>query len=307
MRLSVSRLSVSLAALLVAAPALSDDFLVRADIAEATVYAAGAEVIRRIELELPAGTHRVLFPSDDVWTELPPIVAASAGVTIGEVEPVRRARVADGGLDSPAQAAARAAVEAAEDALEAATAELVAAGGAVRAAELQQAYLRAIVQGGETGVAMPEDAAALAAILATLGGEMARADAALHEARQAEAELRAGIEDRQQDLEDAERALADLLPFAESVDLWSVVVEVAEPVTATLEVTEFTQGGWRPAYEAHLDSETGALVLERHVLISAGGTLPWQDVAVTLSTADPDRRRGASGAWPSLAQVREEA
>ncbi|MEO1222100.1 MAG: hypothetical protein AAFY42_12225, partial [Pseudomonadota bacterium] len=127
------RLSISLLALLAASPALAEDFIVRADVAEAIVYANEAEVVRRAELELAPGTHRVLFPASR--TDLPPLVRSSAG-TLGEVEALSQTVLEDGALDNPAQAAARAQVAEAETAVEEAISALEAAASAVRAAEL---------------------------------------------------------------------------------------------------------------------------------------------------------------------------
>ena len=102
------RISISLLALLAAAPAFAEDFIVRADIAEAVVYANLAEVVRQETVDMPAGTHRILFPV--AFLDQPPVVRTSSGV-LGEVEAIRRYRIAEGALDSVAQAEARAAVE----------------------------------------------------------------------------------------------------------------------------------------------------------------------------------------------------
>ena len=272
----------------------------RADVAEAVVYAEGAEIIRRIDLDLEAGTHRVMFPSDVFGL---PLVRASDGVELGAIGRVEDRTLAEGALASPEEVAARAAVDAAEEAVREAEQSWQAAGSALRAAELQQAYLQAIVAGGEDGVAMPDSAEDLATVLATLGSQMEAAQAAQHSAILAQRELQEIVEDRREELEAARRALADLQPFPEVVDLWSIEIVVTETGPVTLEVIESSYALWTPVYDAHLDSETGALVLERQVALQVDGFLPWRDVEVTLSTANPGRQRAPSGLFPSRASI----
>ena len=190
------------------------------------------------------------------------------------------------------------------EAVDAARAQLEAAGGRIRAAELQQAYLQSIVRGGEDGVAMPDDAAALAAILATLGSEMANASTALHEARQAQIALQEDFTDRRQELAIAEERLAQLQPLADALDMWAVTLDLASAETVTIEIDDIDQeAGWRPYYDVHLNSETGNMRVERSVGLSTGHN--WEDVRVTLSTADPQRQRAPSQTAPSRASIFE--
>lgn len=299
------RFSVSLLALVLANPALAEDVLVRADVAEATVYAGVAEVLRRVDLDLPAGQHRVILPTEIVGNAgFPPLVTAD-GALVGTVEGLTDFAIPEGALDTEAQAEARRGLEDAIAAYEATRTEIEAAQGAVRAAELQQAYLLAIVSGGGDGVAMPDDAAALAAILATLGSEMTRADLALHTARQDVQALQQILETRADAVEDAERVLNDLQPIAAVSDMWAVELELSDPGPVSLEVVEATRATWQPAYDLHLDSETSRLEVERHVNLMVLDGLPWTDVAVTLSTADPRRAIGPSGVWPMPARIFE--
>lgn len=293
------RFSLSLLALLAANPSLADDYVARADIAEAVVYANLAEVVRQAELTLEPGRHRILFPA--TFLGFPPVIESSAGI-LGEVVAVPGFQIEDGMLDTDDQAAARAAVHAAENAVELAQSTLEAATSDVQAAELQQSYLQSIVEGGSNGVAMPEDAASLTAILATLGTEMANAGATLHQARQAQNQLREALADRQTELATAQAALARLAPLPTVVDMWAVTLDLDQAETVTLEIGDVDHtAGWRPVYDVHLDSETGALRMARSIALRTGGG--WNNVALTLSTGDPRRPRAPSGTPPSRASV----
>ena len=60
------RIALFLAALLMgSAAAFADDIVIRADIAEATVFLSGAEVTRRGTVSVPPGTHRLLIAMPD--------------------------------------------------------------------------------------------------------------------------------------------------------------------------------------------------------------------------------------------------
>ncbi|MBF9032990.1 mucoidy inhibitor MuiA family protein [Rhodobacterales bacterium HKCCE2091] len=297
------RSAISVLALLAASPAVAEDFLVRADIAEALVYAQDAEVTRRVTLSLPAGSHRILFPSDRVHSGTPPILSAPEGVSVGRTEPISNYLLEEGELASEAEADARAAVEAAEDAVDAARAEVETAAGSVRAAEVQQSYLTSLA-GGDSAT-LPDDPTALPALLDALGSGMARAAAAVQAARAAQAEAQEALDDRARELAEAERALADLRPFGDSVDVWAVNVSAEAETDLTLDITEFVDSGWQPNYEVRLDSETGAMRLDRRIAFWAGGLMPWRDVSVTFSTADPVRQRMPSETYPSLASIHD--
>jgi hypothetical protein len=149
--------------------ALADDFTLRADIAEALVYAQGAEVTRAVAIDLPAGEHSLFIPMRDLGDPSLIEVRGPDGLRIGAPVPLDRIAIAEGSLDSEAEARARAAVEAAEDGTQAAQDALARRDAEIMGLQTQLAYLTGLTRGGPEGVAMPTDPATLSALLATLG------------------------------------------------------------------------------------------------------------------------------------------
>lgn len=288
--------------------ALADDIVIRADLSEATVFGSGADVSRAGTAVIPAGRHRLLIAVPDLDAVSLPQIADQDGVRFGPPQPLYNHPIAEGALDTADQAAARAGVEAAEDALAAAQDDLTEAEAAVRAVEAQQNYIAAILRGGENGVAMPDDPAQVALFLSTLGAETARLASEALDAQVARRDLVEAVTDAQRTYADASRALQALSPFGLQINAITVDV-VAEAETDIDVVLAYFTGnaGWRPSYELDLDSDSGTLAIDRFVTLATYGPARWQDVAVTFSTATPDREREPSTLSSIPARIREAA
>ncbi len=284
--------------------AFAEDILLRADIAEALVFAQGAEVSRRVAADLPAGGHTLLIPMRDLTDPDLIEVTAPAGVRIGPPQRVPQLAIPEGALDTGAEAAARGAVEAAEDALQAARDALARRDAEIRGLETQLSYLAALSRGGENGAEMPPDPARLTEILSTLGEETARVGTALQAAREARREDEEAIEARARELAEAERAFRSLKPFGTEAPGISVPVDVPDDVSGVIELAYLTDGAsWNPAYALQLDTEAGRLDIERSIGFSWRGEAVWRDVDTRFSTAIPNRRRVPSNVTPDPVRI----
>ncbi|MHA7887273.1 DUF4139 domain-containing protein [Roseicyclus sp.] len=300
------RFALSLTALLLGSAAHADDILIRADIAAATVYLSGADVTRSAEVTLPAGAHRLLIALPDAAQADRLSVAGPEGLTLGPLERISSYAIAEGALDTPAQAQARAAVETAEEALRAALDAVATADGTIRALEAQMDYLAALTRGGSDGAAMPGDPALVPQLLATLGSETARVQAELLAARAERRTLTEAATDAQDALAAASDALARLRPLGTAVDVIAVPVQAMDATEGDIRLDYLTYGaGWEPGYEIRLDSGTGALELARFVTVYASGSALWQGVEMSFSTAEPNRQRIPSVLSPSPARIVE--
>ncbi|PWK59831.1 DUF4139 domain-containing protein [Roseicyclus mahoneyensis] len=303
------RFALSLtAALMTSTAALADDIVIRADIAEATVFLSGAEITRRGRVSVPPGTHRLLIAMPDAAQAERIEVSGPEGLTLGAPQQLSGHVIAEGALDDPQQAAARAAVEGARDAVQQAQDDLTAADAGLRALEAQLSYLSALARGGPEGATMPTDPATLPQLLATLGAETARVQAETLAAQIARRDLAEALTDRQADLAAATADLARLRPLGAAIDVIEIAVISPTETEAEITVDYLSYGaGWEPGYEIHLDSESGALTVERFIAVYTSGAARWQDVAMTFSTSEPSRQRQPSGVFPTPARIAEPA
>lgn len=275
--------------------AFADDIVIRADLAEATVFGAGADVSRVGAAVIPAGRHRLLIAMPDLDAAQLPQVAGTEGVRFGPPTPVYGHPIAEGALDNAAQSAARTAVETAEDSMADAQDALTQGDAAIRAIETQQVYIEAILRGGENGVAMPEDPAQMALFLSTLGTETARLAGEALDAQVTRRDLLEAFTDSQRAYNDATRALQALSPFGLQINAIAIDVVAAEDMDVDVVLDYFTRNAaWRPSYELDLDTDTDALAIDRFVTLQTFGPARWQDVDVVFSTSTPDRAREPS-------------
>ncbi|MEL6954957.1 MAG: mucoidy inhibitor MuiA family protein [Pseudomonadota bacterium] len=299
------RLILFVPALVLAGPALADDVFVRADITEAVIYSGTGTAVREETITLDAGRHRVLFPVIGLG-DRPPLIEVD-GARVLQTEFLHSAPVELGALDNAAQAEARSAVEDAEDVLDAAELALSETLGDLSALDLQLEYLNSLVEGGEAGLPMPSSPGALETTLITLGETAGRLAAERVTIEQEIAARQDDIEDAQEDLTRAEDTLDALRPITEVAQMWAVTLDVAEAGEVALSVLINVQASWRPFYDLSLNTETGALVLDREVALSVASALSWTDVAVTLSTSNPNRALAPREPGPSRAVIQEAA
>lgn len=294
------------AALLTSTAALAEDIVIRADITDATVFLSGAEITRRGSVTVPPGTHRLLIAMPDAAQADRIEVSGPDGLAFGPPQRLSGHVIAEGALDDPEQAAARATVTTAQDAVQQAQDDLTAADATLRALEAQLSYLSALARGGPDGAAMPADPTTLPQLLATLGAETARVQAETLAAQVARRDLAEALADRQSDLAAAMADLARLRPLGTAIDVVEVTLTADTETEAEVTLAYLSHAaGWEPSYELRLDSDTGALEIARFVALSTSGAARWQDVAMTFSTAEPSRQRAPSTLYPTPARIIE--
>ena len=295
------RIALSLVmAMIGAVPAFADDLLLRADIAAATIYLSGAEVSRRADLAIAPGSHQIMIAMHDAAQAERIMLSAPEGVTIGQPRKITAYPIAEGVLDDPAQAAARAARDTAELALTQAQDDLALVDGEVRALEAQLRFLGTLAGDGMADV-NPDR---LPQLLATLGAETARLERELHAAHIARRTPEAVVQTRDAALAVAQKALDRLNPFGVAVDVIAFTLDAPSATEGQIKLDYFTQAAsWSPSYEVHLDSETGALEIAPFIAVAAQGSGLWRDVAMRFSTSQPDRPRAPSALWPNPARL----
>ncbi|MGP1356437.1 mucoidy inhibitor MuiA family protein [Roseicyclus sp.] len=231
-------------------------------------------------------------------------VTAPEGVVVLPPQSVDRIAIPEGALDTATEAAARDAVERAEFALETLRDTLARRDATIAGLETQLAYLQSLSRGGPEGAAMPSDPARLAEILAALGTETARVGTELQAAREDRRAFEEALEDRVREVAEARQALADLNPFGTEAQGIAIEIEVPEATRGEVVISYMNwDTSWSPTYALRLDTEAGALAVERSILFSYRGAATWRDVDTRFSTAIPNRQRVPSQVFPDPARI----
>lgn len=294
--------SVSLIALIAAAPALADEVYSQAPVSAVTVYPQGAEMTLRATVDLPAGAHRVFLPYSGVndLTALPRI-RTSIGVEIGALGFRRAMSVDRDGLFTEAQAAAFDRLDALDDAIAAQEDKVAAARARVQALDARLAFLAAAKPGEEL------DAETMLALLDTITAETGKAQADRVAASAALRPMLDTLTDLHEDRKAAQRAFDRLAPPAEVSDMLVVDVVVASAGPVTLELTELTRDAmWEVDYDLDLDRDAGSLDIARKLIVVQNTGRVWSDAALTLSTARPGNAVGPSPVDPDQARIHPE-
>jgi uncharacterized protein (TIGR02231 family) len=106
----------------------------------------------------------------------------------------------------------------------------------------------------------------------------------------------------------AQAALAALTqPPQDDAPALVMAVQAAAAGEVVLEVEELSGAAfWRPVYDLRLTRNPAALTVARGVLVYQETGEDWRGVDLTLSTATPGERTGASGLWPQLLRIEPE-
>ncbi len=299
-------LLLGLSASFIALPAWADDFTAPLNVTAATIYSEGASVTYRAAVDLPAGSHRVLLPYDlSGYNFTPPQLKVSDGVTIGAINYLDNVTYDQDALLSPAQAQAKAAVEAAKDAITAKQIETRTVNLQLAALDTQTGFLKS-VSGGELANADPVQLRALAQMLrdeaeATIVRRL--------ELEQQSRDLNKDLRDLNDDLAEAERLFARLSPPAGQGGMMAISVEVAAPVSASFEVARIVDNAhWSVDYDFRLAyGDDPTLTVERKVVVEQGTGQAWSDIDLVLSTANPFSQSAPSDAGRNLATIYKNA
>ena len=248
-------------------------------IVAATVFPDRAEVLRVVEVALPAGPSTLVIenlPANLIAASVRVRGSADGALLIGSVETKRHFEAT---LVHEAERRLLAELEALQD-------QRRGFDDRIAAARVQLSFITAIGREGPKllNQQMAEgrfDPEALGQALGLLGRGAAEAFEAI---RTAEVDKRALA--RKIDL--VQRRLDKVRTGRKASLVARVNLETERPVAARLELTYQVPGAsWRPLYDARLDTESGTTQLVQIGEVRQGTGEDWSDVRLTLSTARP--------------------
>ena len=284
--------------------ALAEDFRADAPVTSATIYPRGATITREVRVQVPAGEHRVLFPvRQGMFRYGPPRIETSDGAALGATQMLTGYLTDAEAVYSPAQRAAKEAVEAAEAAVTEKNDEIARAKTQVDSANGRLAFLRS-VKGEALQTIDPE---ALRAAAGLIGSETAAAELAKQEAQERLRALSEELEELQTALAQAEADLARLTPPEGPVDMMAVSLELAEAGEVVLDVRYLDDAAsWRPDYDMHLTrGDDASIRIDRKAVVQQYTGELWNGIDLVLSTADPFAGIHPTEPWPNQAQIGE--
>lgn len=283
-------------------PAMAKDILAPMNITSATIYPQGASAVYIANVELPQGSHRVLLPYTDQGHGMNlPRLQVSGGVRVGAVNFLENITYDQDALLTVEQAAAKVAVEKAEDAVKAKEVEISAVMRSLAALDMQAGFLKSI-SAAELDTIDPEQMRAMSQmILAEAEGAIARR---LEIGKQLD-ELNEDLGDLKDTMSEAARLFARLSPPSGEGNMMAVSVDVASPVTARFQIDQIISGaGWSVAYDLRLTyGDAPSLQVERKVEVQQVTGQAWPDIDLTLSTASPFSQSAPSTVGGNLATV----
>lgn len=279
----------------------AEDIPLLSGVRAVTLYPDGATVTRQVGFEMPAGQHRLILTDLPRSTPLERVRVAVAGATLGSVTARSDYVPPRTPLQDAVREAAEARVKELEDALRAGEANVRAIRIEAEAARARADFLGRI---GANGGPIPTSSEALLEISAMIKGTTL---AALREAH--DADLRADDADRaltdlRDDLEDARKTLAALVPEDEARAYLAVAVSSEAAASGELTVSyTIPEARWLPVYDLRLDRASGTLAIERGAFVAQETGENWEDVALTLSTVRPSEQVAPSIVWPELRRI----
>lgn len=293
--------ALCLAALLLPAPAVADDFTLFARPTSVTVYPTSALVARKMDFDLPAGRHRLILGNLPDLGEMAFDVALDGATLQGATFRKTRTELPDDALPEQVRAA-KVEMEALQEQLAQEQDRIAAIRARAEAAAARIAFLTGL-SGSEGAPALPLDD--LRALARMVGEETGTARTEAIDAEAAARQAEAGLAELERQLRTAKARYALLRGPEETAALIATVDSPGGAGSVT--VTSLAEGRWQPVYDFRLDVGASELSVERSVLVRQYGDENWTDVALTLSTDLPGQELAASDWFYNRRQIEDPA
>ncbi|MFN0191500.1 MAG: mucoidy inhibitor MuiA family protein [Aestuariivirga sp.] len=281
-------------------PAFAADIAALSKVDAVTVFPQGAEVIRSVDVRIPAGDHRLIFeglPSDLQSETLR--VEGSAGSTV-EI----------GSIDSKFAHAPAAAIDAERKRIEGKMETLNDERGlldqTIADAEYQKSLMQQLASSIFAPPPKPENAEKhgpedLANLLNLVGARLQTFSKTVTDAR-----IRQRAIDRE--IQDLNNQLAGLAPQDQGRFTVAVNLSVPAETAGTFKLKyRISNAGWHPIYDARLTSPAkdtkASIELVRRAEVMQATTESWDNVSLKLSTARPVGATSAPDIHPQEVQL----
>ncbi|WP_170335893.1 DUF4139 domain-containing protein [Ruegeria arenilitoris] len=291
------------------APALAfaETFTIETKVTEATIYPAGAEIIRSGTFNVPAGNHRLILPgipAGDPGTQFTTLQVMADGLSQSSL--IRRVDdVSRYDHENEAFRQAEDKVKAVEEQIAAVEDEARSARLIAEAAQQTIGFLGSLGHNEGLAGSGPDELRDLARMI---GDETLRAQQTAHSSELEARKIEAKLDQLHKELEIAKDKRDALIPDIEGHLFVAVDVsaEVATSGNLTVSYLDAYAAEWMPSYEFHL--KTGAdpqVQISRSVLVSQHTGESWHDITMNVSTLAPTSQNSVSRLYPRLRTISE--
>lgn len=288
---------------LLASPLWADDYRTAAPVVAAEIYPQGGFLTRAVELDLPAGAHRILFPYRGKGAALNPKFFVSEGLQVTGISTLAEA-ITD---VTPFLTAGQTALIESQDALMAEETALkvkrTEIGARMEALAARQTYVAAIRPPTDQALDV-EQLQAIAAHIEQENTKIAAEKAKAAEDLRVLVEQEEALRERQADL--AQQLQRAGMPVAGG-SLLVIDVLQSETGPATVQMVEATSdAGWSLSYDAELfRGDRPHVELTRNVALWQETGLPWQSVDLRLEAKSLNNAVSPQEVWPNRAGLYE--
>lgn len=270
-------------------------------ISQVMVFPAGAEVSREFTLSVPAGEHEIVLtdlPQDLMGQSLRIEGAGPEGLTIGSIDHKVITLSSEDGLVSAQRKQLKDRLQALSDERDLLEAQ-------IEAFQLQVKLLNEMTmlpsrQPGRDAAGEADLSSQYSALYSMMGEKLLEAQT---NALQARVKIRALDED----IRIVNDQLGEQPSGVRRVSRLVVHVSAEAAGEASFKVKyQVNNAGWRPQYDARLDTEKSSLQLVRRAVIYQRSAEDWADVAISLSTTNPTGRTSAPELHPWMVDYQQD-
>ncbi len=254
-------------------------------ISQITVYGEGATFIRDVDLDLSAGQHKILINLPDGGISETLRVLEETGLVVNTIS-IDDIHANSQTRSNPARDAIKAKIDQLDRKVREMQADRAEIGLIVTAANTRIAMLRAIgtQQAGAAATPQGLSGADLSDLVALVGSETLNA---LQDAQSAQRDM-TEIDLELVDLAKQRKELEADLNEAASWILLSIDLTVTPDFDGQFQLKYLSgYAAWRPSYELHLNNETGALMIDRQVVLQQETGETWENAEIMVSTSQP--------------------
>ncbi len=277
---------------------MAEDINVSSSISTATIYTNRATLTRSAKLDIPAGAHNLVFNNIPLSIDVNSLRAdgqSTGKVTFGAVT-YKRASFED--FINPKEQELNASLQALQDQKKAFDAQKL-------ALKVGRDFLENL--GKTASLRENEEIAGLKLNSESWGAASDNLTLKMAQNLNQDLELDIKIRETNEKIKKVRNDLNQLRTGQKQSYTVTIPFESAKATTLTVDLDyQVSNAGWRPVYDARLDTKTGKLDLVQYGSVWQQTGEDWDDVKLTLSTAQPSRGASLPDLYPHWLSIYKE-